>query len=149
MFENMAEPMIKKKQLRSNNSFEEELDMEKRKDDLSRGNEVTKKSSKLDVQATKTKKSSTVSATNESVSKKSNRTVAEVDNERNDTENASDSQIMTILSTILENQKKQDEKIGNLSNKITNMENELQESQYDNEFECFDDDQTYDVNSNV
>lgn len=75
--------------------------------------------------------------------------MAEVHNERNDTENANDSQIMTILSTILENQKKQDETIGNLSNKITNMENELQESQYDNEFECFDDDQRYDVNSNV
>lgn len=71
--------------------------MEKRKDDLSRGNEVTKKSSKLDVQATKTKKSSTIGATNESVSKKSNRIVAEVHNERNDTENANDSQIMTIL----------------------------------------------------
>lgn len=64
-------------------------------------------------------------ATNESVSKKSNRIVAEVHNERNDTENANDSQIMTILSTILENQKKQDEKIGSLSNKITTMENEL------------------------
>lgn len=149
MFENMAEQMIQKKQLRSNKSFEEELDMEKRKDDISRGNEVTKKSSKLDVQATKTKKISTLGATNESVSKKSNRIVAEVHNERNDTENANDSQIMTILSTILENQKKQDEKIGSLSNKITNMENELQESQYDYDFECYDDDQTYDENSNV
>lgn len=29
------------------------------------------------------------------------------------------------------------------------MENELQESQYDNDFECLDDDQTYDENSNV
>lgn len=37
MFENMAEQMIQKKQLRSNKSFEEELDMEKRKDDISRG----------------------------------------------------------------------------------------------------------------
>lgn len=110
MFENMAEQMIQKKQLRSNKSFEEELDMEKQKDDISRGNEVTKKSSKLDVQATKTKKISTLGATNESVSKKSNRIVAEVHNERNDTENANDSQIMTILSTILENQRKQDEK---------------------------------------
>lgn len=149
MFENMAEQMIQKKQLRSNKSFEEELDMEKRKDDISRGNEVTKKSSKLDVQATKTKKISTLGATNESVSKKSNRIVAEVHNERNDTENANDSQIMTILSTILENKKEQDEKIGSLSNKITNMENELQESQYDYDFECYDDDQTYDENSNV
>lgn len=29
------------------------------------------------------------------------------------------------------------------------MENELQESQDDNDFECYDDDQTYDENSNV
>lgn len=73
--------------------------------------------------------------------------MAEVHNERNDTENVNDSQIMTIFSTILENQKKQ-EKIGSLSNKITNMENELQESQYDYDFKCYDD-QTYDENSNV
>lgn len=53
---------------------------------------------------------------------------------------------MTILSTILENRKKRDE---NLVAWVTNMENELQESQYDNDFECFDDDQTYDENSNV
>lgn len=54
--------------------------------------------------------------------------------------------MMTILSTILENRKKRDE---NLVAWVTNMENELQESQYDNDFECFDDDQTYDENSNV
>lgn len=54
--------------------------------------------------------------------------------------------MMTILSTILENRKKRDE---NLVAWVTNMENELQESQYDNDFECLDDDQTYDENSNV
>lgn len=70
----------------------------------------------------------------------------EVHNERNGTENANDSQMMTFLSTILENGKKRDE---NLVAWVTNMENELQESQYDNDFECFDDDQTYDENSNV
>lgn len=53
----------------------------------------------------KTKKSTTVGATNDSVSKKANKIVAEVHNEKDDTENANYSQIMTILSTILENQK--------------------------------------------
>lgn len=64
--------MIQKKQLRSNKSFKEEIDMEKLKNCLSRVNEVTKKSSKVDVQSTKTKKSSMVAigATNKSVSKK-------------------------------------------------------------------------------
>lgn len=47
MFENMAKQMIQQKQLRSNASFEEELDMEKGKMSL----EVTKKSSKLDAQS--------------------------------------------------------------------------------------------------
>lgn len=78
--------------------------------------------------------------------KKNNKIVDEVHKERNGTENANDSQIMTILSTILENGKKRDE---NLVAWVTNMENELQESQYDNDFECLDDDQTYDENSNV
>lgn len=78
--------------------------------------------------------------------KKPNKIVDEVHNERNGTENANDSQMMTILSTILENRQKRDE---NLVAWVTNMENELQESQYDNDFECFDDDQTYDKNSNV
>lgn len=78
--------------------------------------------------------------------KKPNKIVDEVHKERNGTENANDSQMMTILSTILENGKKRDE---NLVAWVTNMENELQESQYDNDFECFDDDQTYDENSNV
>lgn len=87
-----------------------------------------------------------VGATNESVWKKNNKIVDEVHKERNGTENANDSQMMTILSTILENGKKRDE---NLVAWVTNMENELQESQYDNDFECFDDDQTYDENSNV
>lgn len=88
-----------------------------------------------------------VGATNESVwKKKTNKIVDEVHNERNGTENANDSQMMTILSTILENRQKRDE---NLVAWVTNMENELQESQYDNDFECFDDDQTYDENSNV
>lgn len=49
MFENMAKQMIQQKQLRSNASFEEELDMEKRK--LKMSLEVTKKSSKLDAQS--------------------------------------------------------------------------------------------------
>lgn len=78
--------------------------------------------------------------------KKPNKIVDEVHKERNGTENANDSQMMTILSTILENRQKRDE---NLVAWVTNMENELQESQYDNDFECFDDDQTYDENSNV
>lgn len=78
--------------------------------------------------------------------KKTNKIVDEVHKERNGTENANDSQMMTILSTILENGKKRDE---NLVAWVTNMENEFQESQYDNDFECFDDDQTYDENSNV
>lgn len=62
--------MIQKKQLRSSKSFKEEIDMEKLKNCLSRVNKVTKKSSKVDVQSTKTKKSSMVGATNKSVSKK-------------------------------------------------------------------------------
>lgn len=57
--------------------------------------------------------------------------VDEVHNERNCTENANDSQMMTILSTILENRKKRDE---HLVAWVTNKENELQELQYDNEF---------------
>lgn len=35
-----------------------------------------------------------------------------------------------------------------LSNKITNMDNEFQESQYDKDFESYDDYQKYDKNSN-
>lgn len=55
MFENLAEQIIQKKQLPTNKHLEEDLDMEKRKVEFSRGNEVTEKSLKLDVQATKTK----------------------------------------------------------------------------------------------
>lgn len=51
-------------------------------------------------------------------------------------------------STILENQKKQDKIMCSLSNKITNMDNEFQESQYDKDFESYDDYQKYDENSN-
>lgn len=43
--------------------------------------------------------------------KKSKKVVAEVQNERNDTENENDSQIMTILSTILENQNNKTNKL--------------------------------------
>lgn len=35
-----------------------------------------------------------------------------------------------------------------LSNKITNMDNEFQEQQYDKDFESYDDYQKYDENSN-
>lgn len=66
---------------------------------LRKGNKATKKSSKLDVQATKTYKSSTVGARNKTVSKKSNRVMAKVHYERNDEENANGSELMTILST--------------------------------------------------
>lgn len=55
MFENLVEQIIQKKQLPTNKHLEEDLDMEKRKVEFSRGNEVTEKSLKLDVQATKTK----------------------------------------------------------------------------------------------
>lgn len=51
-------------------------------------------------------------------------------------------------STILENQKKQDKIMCSLSNKITNMDNEFQESQYDKDFESYDDYQKYAKNSN-
>lgn len=52
---------------------------------------------------------SMVGATNESVwKKKTNKIVDEVHNERNGTENANDSQMMTILSTVLENRQKRD-----------------------------------------
>lgn len=43
--------------------------------------------------------------------KKTNKIVDEVHNERNGTENANDSLMMTILSTILENGKKRDENL--------------------------------------
>lgn len=142
MFENMAKQMIQQKQLWSNASFEEELDMEKRKDEFrSYQKEFETWCSKW-----RRQRKSMVGATNESVWKKNNKIVDEVHKERNGTENANDSQMMTILSTILENGKKRDE---NLVAWVTNMENELQESQYDNDFECLDDDQTYDENSNV
>lgn len=105
--------------------------------------EVTKKSSKLDAQATKEKK-------------KHGRCYEWKRLEKKNLWNGWGPQrkkwyikckrMMTILSTILENRKKRDE---NLVAWVTNMENELQESQYDNDFECFDDDQTYDENSNV
>lgn len=109
--------------------------------------EVTKKEFETWCSKWRRQRKSMVGATNESVwKKKTNKIVDEVHNERNGTENANDSQMMTILSTILENGKKRDE---NLVAWVTNMENELQESQYDNDFECLDDDQTYDENSNV
>lgn len=70
----MAEQMIQKKQLRSTTSFEEEVDIEKSTDETCKGNEVTKKNSKVEVQGTKTKKlgssvGSTVSATRSSGTK--------------------------------------------------------------------------------
>lgn len=108
--------------------------------------EVTKKEFETWCSKRRRQRKSMVGATNESVWKKNNKIVDEVHKERNGTENANDSQMMTILSTILENGKKRDE---NLVAWVTNMENELQESQYDNDFECLDDDQTYDENSNV
>lgn len=43
--------------------------------------------------------------------KKNNKIVDEVHKERNGTENANDSQMMTMLSTILENGKKRDENL--------------------------------------
>lgn len=108
--------------------------------------EVTKKEFETWCSKRRRQRKSMVGATNESVWKKNNKIVDEVHKERNGTENANDSQMMTMLSTILENGKKRDE---NLVAWVTNMENELQESQYDNDFECLDDDQTYDENSNV
>lgn len=86
MFENLAEQMIQKKQLRTNKNLEEDLAMEKRKVEFSRAKEVTEKSLKLDVQATKTKNSSTVRM--KAFRKKINKIVVEVHNERNATENA-------------------------------------------------------------
>lgn len=108
--------------------------------------EVTKKEFETWCSKRRRQRKCMVGATNESVWKKNNKIVDEVHKERNGTENANDSQMMTMLSTILENGKKRDE---NLVAWVTNMENELQESQYDNDFECLDDDQTYDENSNV
>lgn len=143
MFENMAKQMIQQKQLRSNTSFEEELDMEKRKDEF---RSYQKRVRYLMLKVTKAKKKHGRCYEWKRLKKNPNKIVDEVHKERNGTENANDSQMMTILSTILENGKKRDE---NLVAWVTNMENELQESQYDNDFECFDDDQTYDENSNV
>lgn len=65
MFENMPGQMIQKKQLRSITTVFKirSGDEEKRKDEFSTGNKVNKgnkKSLKLDAQATKTKKKSTV-----------------------------------------------------------------------------------------
>lgn len=128
MFENMAKQMIQQKQLWSNASFEEELDMEKRKDEF---RSYQKKSSKLDAQSDEGKEKAWKVLRMKVFEKKPNKIVDEVHKERNGTENANDSQMMTILSTILENGKKRDE---NLVAWVTNMENELQESQYDNDF---------------
>lgn len=143
MFENMAKQMIQQKQLWSNASFEEELDMEKRKDEF---RSYQKRVRNLMLKETKAKKKHGRCYEWKRLKKNTNKIVDEVHKERNGTENANDSQMMTILSTILENGKKRDEK---LVAWVTNMENELQESQYDNDFECLDDDQTYDENSNV
>lgn len=143
MFENMAKQMIQQKQLWSNASFEEELDMERRKDEF---RSYQKRVRNLMLKETKAKKMHGRCYEWKRLKKKNNKIVDEVHKERNGTENANDSQMMTILSTILENGKKRDE---NLVAWVTNMENELQESQYDNDFECLDDDQTYDENSNV
>lgn len=143
MFENMAKQMIQQKQLWSNASFEEELDMERRKDEF---RSYQKRVRNLMLKETKAKKKHGRCYEWKRLKKKTNKIVDEVHKERNGTENANDSQMMTMLSTILENGKKRDE---NLVAWVTNMENELQESQYDNDFECLDDDQTYDENSNV
>lgn len=67
--------------------------------------------------------------------------VADVHNKAVSDNTQNESQIMSILTTILENQKKQEEKIGTLNYKINMIENEFQEC---DDYECFDDDQAYD-----
>ena len=141
--------MIQKKQLRSTTSFEEEIDTEKTTDETFKGNEVTKKNSKVEVQGTKTKKhgssvGSTVSAvssssTRHSGTKKFMKVVADVHKKDVSDKTQNDSQIMGILTTILENQKKHDEIIGKLSNKVNKIESEFQDC---DDYECYDDDQT-------
>ena len=140
--------MIQKKQLRSTTSFEEEIDIEKTTDETFKGNEVTKKSSKVEVQGTKTKKhgssvGSTVSATSSrpSGTKKSMKVVADVHKKADSDNTQNDSQIMGILTTILENQKKHVEIIGKLNNKVNKIENEFQDF---GDYDCYDDDEAYD-----
>lgn len=79
--------------------------------------EVTKKEFETWCSKWRRQRKSMVGATNESVWKKTTKIVDEVHKERNGTENANDSQMMTILSTVLENGKKRDQKFGSLSNK--------------------------------
>lgn len=144
----MAEQMIQKKQLRSTTCFGEEVDTEKT-DGTCKSNDVTKKNSKVEVQGTKTKKhGSSVGSTVSTTSTRSSGTkkpVKVVDDVHNSGNTQNDNQIMCILNTILENQKKQDEQIGTLNNKINMIENEFQEC---DDYEGYDDDQTYDESCN-
>jgi hypothetical protein len=112
----MAEQMIQKKQLRRTANFEEEIDTEKTTGETFKGNEVTKKNCKVKVQGTKTRKygssvGSMVSAvratsTRHSGTKTSMKVAADVHKKDVGDHTQNDSQIMGILTAILENQKK-------------------------------------------
>ncbi|KAK3092455.1 hypothetical protein FSP39_003008 [Pinctada imbricata] len=138
----MAEQMVQgqKKQLRSSKSFEDdilELNPEEReKEEKScKTSDVGKKPSKSDSKCKNTTSSSkNASSTSGKMPSKMHsnvkntiKTVADV---HSNADSSKDSNIMSILGQILENQRKQDEKISDLNNKVNAMEYEEYDEDY-------------------
>ena len=125
-----------KKQLRSSKSFEDDIlelnaEEKEKEEKSSKVSDAGKKPSKSDSKCKSTTSSKSASTTSGKIghsnAKNTVKTVADV---HSNADSSRDSNIMSILGKILENQRKQDEKITNLNNKVHAMEYEEYDEEY-------------------